>query len=227
MYIIAVRNRLWGCELAMDTSENQQGVLEWLRLLIVEIPFSLFALLVIVGSSFPASFLFMTQAFAWGVISMLAYIPFAASGAATAALPKLHRKRIVAIGSFALGIIIVIIGVWTGALQYSIAGVEFGLIDFFRLVSSDFGVGVMAGMSVKVLLHLWDLRGKRSVDPDSHHTQVLNANIYVVGFLLCAGVLVIASNLFGLGDTPSGLGLLAIFIAELFVALIFSLLDFL
>ena len=213
----------------MNSSENQQSSSQWLSLLVEEIPLSLLALLVTVGTFCLATFLSLIWVFAWGPIPLLAYIPFVVSGAVVTALPKLPRKLMGAIGSFAVGMVIVAVGIWTGALSSSIMDVNFALNDLLKLFSSDFGIGILAGMCIQVMLHLSmkRLRGAHSLDLVSRRTLILNTNVYVTGFLICAGVLVIISNMLGLGDTSSSSGLFVVCLAEVFVGLVFNTLDFL
>ncbi|MHB8627956.1 MAG: hypothetical protein ACYDEO_17335 [Aggregatilineales bacterium] len=121
------------------------------------------------------------------------------------------------------------VGVSTGALSSSIMDTNFEFNDLLKLISSDLGIGVMAGMGIKVLLLLHlsmkRLGGMYSIDLVSRRNFILNINGYIIGFLICAGVLGYISTI--LGDTASSLGLFAVCLAEVFVALIFNMLNFL
>jgi hypothetical protein len=135
---------------------RRQVIYKWLVSLLIEIPASIIALLLIFAASLLAFYSPFFEMFAWGVggLSPLSFFPFIIGGTVLLVLKRLSCRLMIAATSIAAGIVIIVLEVWSGA--YSIMDTTFEIRDGFPLIAIGVGVGAILGIGIKIGIAVMD-----------------------------------------------------------------------
>lgn len=129
---------------------------KWLRRIVINIPLGLLACAIIFGVGFWALYWPLIELLAWGPILPLAHFPTTFAGIALVVFSSLRGQLVAAITAVAVGMGLIVLGMWTGILSGSIMNAAFDIrmSIFDILVSMD--IGILMGIGFRLLTSVLD-----------------------------------------------------------------------